>query len=120
MAQANCVPSPIRAPITGASPKTSTKHIRSAHDELVVGLAGHPPRPIPLNPNAVDLEERTAHLKDLLTAVLAYLRAILDDTAQNVPGGLDLRQIDALLCDLICEMSGTIQHAADALPGRYA
>jgi hypothetical protein len=54
-------------------------------------------------------------VKKVLDAVSAYVTAILDDTAQNVPGGLDLRQVDALLADLTSEATGTVQGAADAL-----
>ena len=49
-----------------------------------------------------------------------YVTAILDDTAQNVPGGLDLRQIDALLSDLASDVTGTLQRAADAMAERVA
>jgi len=46
------------------------------------------------------------------------MTAVLDDTAQNALGGLDLRQIEALLSDLTSEVSGTVQRAADALGER--
>jgi hypothetical protein len=46
------------------------------------------------------------------------MTVILDDTAQNALGGLDLRQIEALLFDLTSEVSGTLRRAADALSGR--
>ena len=71
---------------------------------------------IPLFADASDLEDRADHLKKVLNALSAYLTTILDDTAQNIPGGLDLREIDALLSDLASEVAGTIGHAADALP----
>jgi hypothetical protein len=45
---------------------------------------------------------------------------ILDDTAQNVPGGLDLRDVEAVLADLASDVTGTIQYAADRLAGRVA
>ena len=56
----------------------------------------------------------------MLNALSAYLTAILDDTAQNVPGGLDLRQVDALLSDLTSDMVGSIQLAAVSMAGRVA
>ena len=46
MAQAVCVPIAIRAPSTGARPKTSTKSIRLICDGLATRLAGYPQRPI--------------------------------------------------------------------------
>jgi len=120
MAQAEYVTSAIRAPITGASPKPSTNSVRVAYAQFLADLAGHPPRPIPLGPNALDLEDRGDHLNTVLNALSVYLATILDDTAQNVPGGLDRRQADALLSDLASEVTGTLQHAVEGLAGRVA
>ncbi|MGA3311193.1 MAG: hypothetical protein ABSD08_21695 [Xanthobacteraceae bacterium] len=47
-------------------------------------------------------------MKKVLNALSVYVTAILDDTAQHVPGGLDLRYIDALLSDLVSDVTGTI------------
>jgi peptide subunit release factor 1 (eRF1) len=118
MAQADHVTNSIRALITRASANPST--IRAAHVELVATLAGHPPRPIPVYADAIDLEDRAEHLEKVLKALSAYLTTILDDTAQNVPGGLDLRQVDAVLCDLVSEVSGTVHQAGERLAGRTA
>jgi hypothetical protein len=120
MAQAGYVNNAFRALITGATAKPSTNSVRAAHAEFVAALAGTPPRPIPVDTDAVDLEGRAEHLKQLLNALSAYLTAILDDTAQNVPGGLDLRQVDDLLSDLISDLAGSIQHAAASMAGRAA
>ena len=120
MAQADYVSNAVRALITGAGAKPSTNPIRVAYAEFVATLAGHPLWSIPLNPDATDLEDRADHLKKVLNALSVYLSAILDDTAQNVPGGLDLRQIDAILSDLTSDVTGTIQRAADAMAGRVA
>ncbi len=116
MAQADYVTTAIRALITGAGAKPSTNPVRAVHAEFVAAIAGEPPWPIPLDAAATDLEDRADHLKKVLDALSVYVTAILDDTAQNVPGGLDLRAIDALLSDL----SGTIQRAADAMASRVA
>jgi peptide subunit release factor 1 (eRF1) len=120
MAQAEHVSNAIRALITGANEKPPTNPVRAAHADFVTALAGLPPRPIPLFAYATDLEDRAEHLKKVLDALSVYLTAVLDDTAQNVPGGLDLRQIDALLSDLAAEVPGTIQRAADAVARRVA
>ena len=120
MAQADYVSNAIRALITGANAKPSTNPVRAAHADLVTAVAAQPPWPIPLFANATDLEDRADHLKQVLDAVSAYVTTILDDTAQNVPGGLDLRQIEALLSDLSSEVTGTIQRAADAMAERVA
>jgi hypothetical protein len=113
MAQADYVSNAIRALITGAGAKPSTNPARAAHVEFVAAVAGHQPWPMPLDADATDLEDRADHLNTVLKAVSAYLAAILDDTAQNVPGGLELRQVDALLSDLTSEVSGTLQQAAE-------
>ena len=120
MAQADYVSSAVRAPSTGASAKSSTNPVRAAHAEFVTALAGAPPWPIPLFADAADLEDRADHLKKVLDAVSVYVTTILDDTAQNIPGGLDLRSIDALLSDLTSDVIGTIQRAADAVAERSA
>ena len=120
MAQADYVSNAVRALITGAGAKPSTNPTRVAHAEFVATLAGHPPWPIPLDPDATDLEDRADHLKEVLNALSVYVTAVLDNTAQNVPGGLDLRYIDALLSDLASDVTGTIQRAADAMVGRVA
>jgi len=120
MAQADHVSNAIRPLITGAGAKPSTNPVGAAHAEFVTAVAAEPPWPIPLFADASDLEDRADHLKKVLNAASVYVTAILDDTAQNVPGGLDLRQIEALLCDLTSEVPGTLQRAADALPGSCA
>jgi hypothetical protein len=120
MAQADYVSNAVRALITGARAKPPTDPVRAAHAEFVGTLAGNPPWPILLYADASDLEDRADHLEKVLDAVLVYVTAILDDTAQNVPGGLDLRQIDALLSDLISDVTGTLRHAADAMAERVA
>jgi hypothetical protein len=118
MAQAEYISSAIRALITGASARLSTNPIRAAHAEFVAALAVHPPRAIPVDTDAVDLEDRADHLKKVFSALSVYLTAILDDTAQNTRGGLDFLPVEAVLSDLVSDVTGTIQRAADA--GRAA
>jgi hypothetical protein len=120
MAQADYVTNTIRALITGAGAKPSTNPVRAAHAEFVAAVAGQPPWPIPLYADETDIEDRADHLKTVLSAVSRYVTAILDDTAQNVPGGLDLRQIDALLSDLTSDVTGTLRNAAETISGRVA
>jgi len=45
--------------------------------------------------------------------------AIVDDTAENVPGGLDLGHVGAILSDLIKDITSTVRHAAEGT-GRVA
>jgi hypothetical protein len=126
MAQADCVSNGIRAPNTGASAKLHSTAVQAAHAKFVTALAGHPPSPIPLFARAADLEDRADHLKTLLNALSVYVTAVLNDTAQNVPGGLDRRFVAALLSDLTSEAIGIVQNAADeqtaagGVPGRAA
>jgi hypothetical protein len=68
---------------------------------------------MPLFADAADLENRADHLKKMLDAVSVYVTVILDDAAQNVPGGLDLDYANALLADLESEASGALRRAAD-------
>jgi hypothetical protein len=103
-----------------ASAKPSASRVCTAHGELVAALAGHPPRTIPLEADAIDLEDRVDHLSQVLGALSVYVAVVLDDTAQNVPGGLDLPHVEAVLADLASDVTGAIQHAADDMAGRPA
>ena len=121
MAQADYVSNVIRKLITGAREDLSTTTpVRAAHAEFVAALTGHPPRPIPLDADSIDLEDRADHLDRVFSALSVYLTVILDDAAQNVPGGLDLRDAEAVLADVASDLSGTIQLAADGMAGRVA
>jgi len=94
--------------------------VRAVHAKLVATLVGHPPRTIPLEADDIDLEDRADHLNKVLSALSVYVTVILDDTAQNVPGGFDLWDIEAVLADLSSDVTGTIQRAADGMAGRVA
>jgi hypothetical protein len=101
-------------------PKPSASPVRVAHAEFVGALAGHPPRTIPLDADAIDLGDRADHLGGVFSALSAYVAVLLDDTAQNVPGGLDFRDAEGLLADLAADLTGTIQRAADSMAGWLA
>jgi hypothetical protein len=109
-----------RQPPGRASANPSGNPVRAAHAAFVTALAGHPPRPIPVEADAIDLEDRADHLNKVLSALSVYVTVILDDTAQNVPGGLDLGDAEAVLADLASDLAGTIQLAADGMAGRVA
>jgi hypothetical protein len=103
----------ICALITSASAKPPTNPIRAAHTEFLAALAGNPPRPIRLEVESLDLDDRAEHLEKMLAAVHVYLTAILADTAENIPGGkLDRKYLDALYSDFIADAVGGIQQAA--------
>jgi hypothetical protein len=103
-----------------ASAKPSDSPVEAAHAEFAAALAKHPPRPIPIGADAIDLNERAEHLSTVLGALSAYVAILLDDTAQNVPGGLDLRDAEGFLADLAADLTGTIQRAADSMAGWLA
>jgi hypothetical protein len=107
-------------PCGRAGVKPMASPVCAAHAEFVATLSGHPPRTIPLEADALDLEDRADHLDQVLGALSVYMTVIFDDTAQNVPGSLDLPHIEAVLADLASDVSGTIQYAADRLAGRVA
>jgi hypothetical protein len=98
MTQAEYVISAISALMIGASAKPSTIPVRAAHAEFVAALARHRPRPISIDADATDLEDRADHLNKVLDGLSVYLIVIHDDTAQN----------------------GAIQRAADDMVGRPA
>jgi hypothetical protein len=120
MAQAKYVSIAIRAPITGACTKSSAGAVRAAQAEFVASLAGHPPRPFLVDADAVDFQDRADHLDEVFRAVSVYVALILDDTAQNTPGGLNLVHIEGVLFDLASEVTGTIRRAADSMAWRVA
>jgi hypothetical protein len=51
----------------------------------------------------------------VLEAFSAYLIELLEDVAENVPGGLEIQYIQAALSDLSSDVLGTIQQAANDL-----
>jgi hypothetical protein len=120
MAQAEYVTKPIPALMTGASAEPSTSPVTVAHGEFVAALAGHPPRPIPDHARAFDIEDRANHLNKVLNALSVYVTLILEDTAENVPGGLDLRYVGDVLSDLTSDVTGAILRAAERMAGRVA
>jgi hypothetical protein len=103
-----------------ACDRPSPSPVGAAHAEFVSALARDPPRTIPVDADAIDLEDRTDHLSKVFSALSVYLAVIIDDTAQNVPGRLDLPDIEAILADLTSDVTGTIQHAAESMSGRVA
>ena len=122
MAQAELVSIPGRARITGAQARSSTAPVGSpvgtAYVEFLAALREHPPRPIPIVADSIDLHDRADHLINVLGGLAAYLAVILDDTAQNTPGTLDFCDAAAILADLVSDLSGAFQHAAEDMAGR--
>ena len=122
MAQAERVSIASRAPITAADAKPSTipagGPVRAGYAEFLAKLAGYPPHPIPVDVDSIDLEQRADHLNEVLSGLAGYLTVVLDDTAQNTPGGLELCDAEAILADLASDLTGVILNAADEMAGR--
>src|SRR5258708_30791279 len=59
-----------------ASAKPSDSPVEAAHAEFVAALAKHPPRPIPIDADAIDLEDRAEHLSKVLSTLLVYVAII--------------------------------------------
>jgi hypothetical protein len=119
MAQAKLVSIASRAQITGARPKPSTAPlggpVGTAYAEFLAALREHPPRPIPIVADCIDLVNRADHLQKVFGGLAAYLTVILDDTAQNTPGRLDLCDAEAILSDLASDLSRAIQRVAEEM-----
>ena len=122
MAQAELVSIAGRARITGAQPKPSTVAVggpvQTAYAIFLAALGEHPPRPIPILADSIDLQDRADHLNNAFGGLAAYLTVLLDDTAQNTPGRLDLCDAEAILADLASDLTGAIQRAAEEMAGR--
>ena len=108
------------SPMTAPMPNHPQALFARRTPEFVAALAAHPPRTIPLDADAIDLEDRADHLRQAAQRVVGLLAVILDDTSQNVPGSLDLRDAEAVLADLASDVTGAIQRAADDMAGRPA
>jgi hypothetical protein len=91
-----------------------------AYAELIAALASHPPRPIAIDADSMDLQDRAEHLGALFGELAAYLDVVLDDTAQNTPGRLDLTDAEAILAGLAADLAGAIQRAADQVADEMA
>jgi hypothetical protein len=103
-----------------ASANLSASPVCAAHAAFVAALAGYRPGTIPLDADPIDLEDRAAHLSKVFGALSVYVALILDDTAQNVPGRLDLPDVEAHLADLAADVTGLIERAAENMRGWIA
>jgi hypothetical protein len=101
-------------------PPKSTTHVGCpmAYTKFLDGLARCPPRPIPIEADSIDLQDRADHLTAVFCELTAYLTVVLDDTVQNAPSGLDLTDAEAVLADLASDLTGAILNAADEMAGR--
>ena len=116
MAQAECITTSLREPMSRGWPPKSTSPVRAAHTELVAALAGNSPRPICTDVDSDDLRGRADHLEKVFAALQVYLTAIMADTAHNIPSGsLDRRYLDSLFRDRGADALGVIRNAAEEM-----
>lgn len=120
MAQADAMSNAIRALIPGACVNPSLELTWTTHPEFVPSVAKQAPWPIPPFADAFDPEHRDTRFKAVLDAPSAYVTVILDDTAQNVAGGLELASVDARLGGLSFVAIGARKRAADGLAERLS
>src|SRR5262245_19560134 len=108
MAEAERVPSAICPLFTGAQ-------LSRPPVAFVAALRVITPNPLPIYVGSDHLEERVDHLIKVLTAVSFYLAAVVEDTAENVPGRLDVEHVGPVLADLTADLA--INRAADDVAG---
>jgi hypothetical protein len=116
MAQAECITTTNREPMSRGRPSKSTSRVRLAHTEFVAALAGNVPHPIYADVDSEDLFGRADHLEKVLAALHVYLTAIIADIAQDVPGGtLDRHYLDNLFRDCSADALCVIRNAAEEM-----
>ena len=118
MAQADSVHSAVRFLITGAVTKPSTNPPLSGH-EIIAGRERQPARSIYLHPYPVRFKDGADCLVLVLSALSPY-STTLDETAQNVRNGRDIRKINVTLLNVTSNPAATSQRAAEAAVRRAA
>jgi hypothetical protein len=113
MAQAECIIKAIRELMSRGCPN-STSPAQAAHIEFVAAFAGNVPHPIYAEVDSEDLDGRAEHLEGVSATVHVYLTAIINDTVQTGPGGLDL------LSGVASDLTIIIQHVADEMAERIS
>jgi hypothetical protein len=90
--------------------------VQLAHQALMAALAAETPRAIIATYAAdrFDILERASHLKTVLTAVTAYAKAIVSDTAELAPMGY-VHDETGYLTDATSEVVGALNNACDKM-----
>jgi hypothetical protein len=92
--------------------------IAKAHADFVMALAARKPAAIALDPHPEDFTARAICCEALIDRVKLHLTALIEDAAQNDPGG-SIRDaelaasIDAHLGDLKSDITGTLEQVAE-------
>ena len=118
MAQADSVPSAVRVLITGASAKPSTSPFRSG-PEIIASRETQPVGSIYLHPYPIRFKDG-ADCPALVLSALSPYSTTLDETAQNVRNGRDIRKIEARLLNVASDPAATSQRAVEAAVRRAA
>jgi len=107
------VPSPQR--ITARS---LASEIRGAHAHLIARIAAVPPNMIDpfLQADDDDLQLRADHLRIVLRATAQYVGAFMRDTASfSHAVQIERKRLDSLFDDLISDLCGAIEQAAETV-----
>jgi hypothetical protein len=125
MAQATLVPTmsrvPAPSPVAARSLQSPTQSdVDLAHNLLISALTGMRPHHITIRgADHQDIEERSAHLVKAFDAFAAYVRAIIEDTADNLPCGTigrkDRDYVAGCLSDCAAEVVSMVAKAADEI-----
>ena len=109
MSQANQGTTTTRAP--GTRP-AALSTVQAAHIEMIGALAVLKPHNIIGNADALDLQDRADHLRDVFRAVAGYVNAVITDTADNATAMIDRREVAAIMADSAADIIGSISRAA--------
>jgi hypothetical protein len=125
MSQATLVPTtnplPGSSPVAAFLPQSPTQSgVDLAHNLLISALTGMRPHHITIRgADRQDIEERSAHLVKAFDAFTAYVRAIVEDTADNLPCGIITRKdrdyVAGCLSDCAAEVVSMVAKAADEI-----
>lgn len=98
-----------------ARPATVPCTVQAAHATLVARLLlARPFRIDVFVSDRSDIQNRAEHLRDVLDAVVDYVKVIVEDTAENAPGGsVDAKYIVGCVTDLAAESAGALAFVAD-------
>jgi hypothetical protein len=88
--------------------------VQLAHHALIAALGAETPHHIVRNADRFDIMERRDHLKTVLTAVTAYAKAIVTDTAELAPIGY-IADETGYLQDAASEIVSAFNNAVDRM-----
>jgi hypothetical protein len=125
MAQATLVPTmsrvPAPSPVAARSLQSPTQSdVDLAHNLLISALTGMRPHHITIRgAEREDVEERALHIAQVLDATGDYVRAIVEDTADNLPCGTITRKdrdyVAGCLSDCAAEVVSMVAKATDEI-----